>query len=441
MNKNIHKTSLKKLNNTRKEEYLGGTFGLLTYIILFYSQIGARIPSLGPFRVELIVGVIVILFAISKILTGKTKFKENKLNSAALFFVVAAFITLPFAAWKTYAFDTFMRFLKFFAIYLMIITAIDNEKKLKVFIYVYLACICLIFVEPFILSLQGKGFIYNNYMWRLAGVTGYFAHPNQLGGMTAANLCFFYYLIKYQKSKVLKIAYVALIIVGLWVIMLTQSRTGFIGVMACGFFIWIFSKNKFVSLIMIIFCFVLIWNFAPQETKNRFISFRDTDEVITGTYTERQSGSMAARWTLMKHAWTVFIENPVIGVGLNCFQVVSLRKWGEWIPPHNTYLQALAEMGIIGFIAFFSVIIMTFKNLNEAKKIIRELGENNHFLTCMISATSIYLFVRLVVSFFGIELYDNYWWLAGGLSLVLLRIARNKMTAQVTPADEPKNIE
>ena len=441
MNKNIEKTSLKKLNNTRKEEYLGGTYGLLLYIIIFYSQIGSRIPSLGFFRIELIVGAILILFAISKIITGETKFKENRLNTAALFFLLAAFITIPFAAWRTLAFETFIRFLKFFAIYLMIITAINNEKKLKVFIYIYLGLICLIFVEPFLLSLQGKGYVFNNHMWRLAGVTGYFAHPNQLGGVTSANLPFFYFLMKYEKSKVLKIVYLALIIVSLWVVMLTQSRTGFIGVFAAGFFIWIFSKNKFVSLIIIILCFVLMWHFAPQETKDRFSSFRDTDEVITGTYTEREAGSMAARWTLMKHGWTVFVEQPIIGVGLDNFKVLSLRRWGHWIPPHNTYLQALAEMGIIGFIAFFSVIIASFKNLNETKRIISEINDENSFLHYTIMAVTVYLLVRLVVSFFGIELYDNYWWVAGGLSLVLLRIARNKMAPEVTPADGPKNIE
>jgi hypothetical protein len=42
----------------------------------------------------------------------------------------------------------------------------------------------------------------------------------------------------------------------------------------------------------------------------------------------------------------------------------------------------------------------------------------------MISAVIVYLLTRLAVSLFGQDLYGNYWWVAAGLSVVILRIIK-----------------
>jgi O-antigen ligase len=244
--------------------------------------------------------------------------------------------------------------------------------------------------------------------------------------MTAESLPFLFYFMKYHNSKIIKSIFIVFIIIAIRVVMLTQSRTGFMGVIFFIFFVWLFSNKKILSLFLIIFASIIIWNFAPQETKDRFLTFRNTSAVISGDMGMEEAGSMAARWTLTKNAFIVFTENPMIGVGLDNFKVVSLRRWNRWIPPHNTYVQALAEMGIIGLTAFLWVLILTFKNLKESRKLLTSLDEENRFLDHMISAIQVCLLIRIVVSTFGIELYDNYWWLTGGLSVVILRIVKLK---------------
>jgi O-antigen ligase len=405
-------------------------YGLILYTMVFYSQIAARFPFLAPFRIEFLIGACLVFVSFVQILNGTVSFKENKLNLAALLFLSVALLTIPFAVVKTRALNTFISLFKFFAIYLMIITTIDNEDKLKNFIYVYLIMICLLFVQPFLLSLQGKGFIYNNHMMRLAGATGYFGHPNQLGAITAANLPFFYYWMKYTKSTIGKLTALSLLIISIRVIMLTQSRTAFVGLTIFVFYIWLTSRKKLLSFFAIILSCITIWNFAPQETKERFLTLANLSNVVTYDRSEftkedhSKYGSMASRWILIKRALIVFSENPVLGVGLDCFASVNGRRWGLWFPPHSTYVQALAEMGLLGFIAFFYVIILTFKNLNIARRTIANWKEQNTFISYIVDSLTAYLLVRLAVSFFGIELYANYWWLAGGLSLVILRVIK-----------------
>ena len=267
-------------------------------------------------------------------------------------------------------------------------------------------------------------------MWRLAGVTGLFAHPNGLGMITSANLPFYYYLMRYENSKAIKAVCFVLILIGLRVIMLTQSRTAFLGVITFGLLLWLFSKKKLVGLLAIISCFAILWQFAPQQTKDRFLTLREAGRVMSEgriTFSDEESallGSMASRWELTERALIAFKENPIIGLGMDCFAPFNGRRWGMWFPPHNTYAQALAEMGIIGFFALSLVVIFTVQNIRQAQKIIIEMRKQDSFLFRMLSALIMYYFIYLVVSLFGIELYSNFWWLAGGLSIVILRIIK-----------------
>lgn len=402
-------------------------YGLLIYTMMFYSQFAGRYPFLAPLRLEFFLGIALIIYAFSQILTGKISFNENLMNFAALLFISVAFVTIPFAYVKLNALNASYDLLKFFAIYLMIISTINNEKKLKIFVYVYQAMIVLIFFEPFIQSLQGKGFVWNNGMWRLRGVTNYFGHPNQLGGMTAANLPFLFYLLKYQRSKIWKIVYFILIIASLRVIMLTQSRTAFVGVMAFAFFVWLFSKKKVISLIAISIIMIVTWHVSPPETRDRFLTLGMADRVVTGRADHDEAGSMYSRWVLIQRGFEAFKENPILGLGLNCYMSFNGHRYGYFFPPHNTYIQALSEMGLVGTLAFLLVLIFTLRNLIKSKKRLNFLPERNEFLETMIIIVMVYLLVRMIVSMFGQELYDNYWWISAGLSVVILRIVNQKI--------------
>jgi hypothetical protein len=82
----------------------------------------------------------------------------------------------------------------------------------------------------------------------------------------------------------------------------------------------------------------------------------------------------------------------------------------------------LAEMGVVGTSLFVWVVFLTLRNLLESRKELAAMGEEESFLFAMGSAVLTYYVCYLTVSIFGIELYANFWWLAGGISVVLLRL-------------------
>ncbi len=67
-----------------------------------------------------------------------------------------------------------------------------------------------------------------------------------------------------------------------------------------------------------------------------------------------------------KSAFKMFVENPILGVGVKNFRKncdrFSDNKYGCSTHPHNTYIQLLSETGIVGFcFVFFLFLILTTK--------------------------------------------------------------------------------
>ena len=413
------------LPHKEKNKYL--YYCLLAYTIIFYSQIGGRIPVLGTIRIELLVGSIILILIFFKVNNGTIKIKKNQINLAATFFLAACFITIPFAYYKTYSFEIFIRLLKFFSIYLMIIFGIDNEKQLKGFIWIYIFMIAYIFTESFFYAIQGLHIRYNSGAMRLFGPPGLFGHPNSLGGLTAANLPFFYFLFKYEKSWIRKLLLLALMAIAICVIMYTNSRTAFVGFVCFIPLVWLFSKNKFVATVIILLSCFLLWQFAPPETKQRFLTLKKTEQYISGQGDNQDA--MGNRILLIKNSLKIFLEYPLTGVGVGNFITISGLRYNVWLPTHNLYTQALAETGIVGSLSFLFLIVFIIKNLNKAKKLIKIKKLHESFLYYMIIATKFFLILRLTVGLFGDDLYENYWWMAGGLSVVMLHLLKYHTTA------------
>lgn len=83
--------------------------------------------------------------------------------------------------------------------------------------------------------------------------------------------------------------------------------------------------------------------------------------------------TIEGRTTMSLAALLLFLQHPLIGVGLTNYQVL-MSNVVDWIydagnAAHNTYLQILSENGIIGFLLFFGPLFYLFyRNLKRAKE-------------------------------------------------------------------------
>jgi putative inorganic carbon (HCO3(-)) transporter len=85
--------------------------------------------------------------------------------------------------------------------------------------------------------------------------------------------------------------------------------------------------------------------------------------VISARLLEDDKGSAESRIPLMKLAFRIIEDNPVLGVGANNFSVVMDRyltsdfREGWLFTVHNKYLLVLSETGIVGLIAFLAFLV------------------------------------------------------------------------------------
>lgn len=76
----------------------------------------------------------------------------------------------------------------------------------------------------------------------------------------------------------------------------------------------------------------------------------------------RVDGSTRTRFGLINDAWTIFKENPLLGVGLGSFREVT--KFNVYA--HNNFMELLASLGIVGFLFFYWLpIYLIFKIKNS----------------------------------------------------------------------------
>jgi putative inorganic carbon (HCO3(-)) transporter len=85
--------------------------------------------------------------------------------------------------------------------------------------------------------------------------------------------------------------------------------------------------------------------------------------VISARLLEDDKGSAESRIPLMKLAFRIIEDNPVLGVGANNFSVVMDRyltsdfREGWLFTVHNKYLLVLSETGIVGLLAFLAFLV------------------------------------------------------------------------------------
>jgi O-antigen ligase len=82
-------------------------------------------------------------------------------------------------------------------------------------------------------------------------------------------------------------------------------------------------------------------------------------ERISGTPEALREGNLNYRQVIWSAGWKVFYENPIIGIGARGFRYSTEEYLFAVRAPHNAFLSVLVDTGIIGFIIFISIFIIT----------------------------------------------------------------------------------
>ncbi len=216
---------------------------------------------------------------------------------------------------------------------------------------------------------------------------GTFSNPNDLAGLCILQWAICLGLLETEQKRWFKLMNLAAVALLPLIVVLTQSRGAFVALVAFGVLVvklnWQKVKKRLPVIVAgAVLIFILSPGAAFERLTSMSLSTQDIGYIDPATiHVDR--GSAAQRWMIWKIGATIFIENPITGVGIGAYNlshgVVAVRPefLGQAIgkrDTHSTYLNLLAEMGIVGFIFFGMILYVTISSSYRA----RQLAKKTH---------------------------------------------------------------
>jgi len=288
---------------------------------------------------------------------------------------------------------------------------------------------------------------------RLHGAVTIYRHPNSLGGLAMGAVPFVAFLLPVWRAWYERVALLALLGTSLVCVLYTGSRTAYVAFLAFLLYWWLVSRRKLTWLLAAVAIGAVAIAVIPQEYKERFLSIGGGREV--------EGHSRELRLEILRDAFTIFLENPG-GVGVASFPAVRLQRFGRVQDTHNLYLEVATNLGVQGLLAFCFLVVAMLSAYRRAQRLfvaqrqrlapllaarglppaLRRAAERHvddlRFLTALCLAAGGFIYVRLALGLFGMDLYEVYWWFGAGLAIALLNltIATERNTARLLAAAE-----
>ena len=188
-----------------------------------------------------------------------------------------------------------------------------------------------------------------------------------------------YVFFKTKKKK--KYVYFCLSIILLLALLFNTKRTALFGVLG-GFVIvyMIFEKkrDKYFRIVLIGLCVLVAFMIAISLVPSLSVVYDRLAFIFDGS----QDKNLNSRFALWEQSWDAFKNSPFIGNG---WRWVKHSLFSDNRDVHNTFLQLLAENGIIGAFPFFMFFIIQYR---RALKLVRSVKDNIDIIPSEVAVTS-----------------------------------------------------
>ncbi|MBQ9314239.1 MAG: O-antigen ligase family protein [Clostridia bacterium] len=365
------------------------------------------IPKRNP------INTIILVFATIIAVSSGTFIYDNGIRYFLLFFMLL-FLLVPTNKNKvSYKKNTMILFYTLFSIHTMIsvIYSVDKINTLK-YSFIYLSCLVFAnksfdenqygklfkYIEFFIIIFACSiliSAIFKDLMPQLYFLTSKTAEEIERDISTGAfaglagdraeaallmlvgiSLCWGQFCSKTKKTSIIVLKMILVYLA----LFLTSKRTLFV----CSLIIpvlalLLFSKGKRkVTLIILVIIGAIVFGYLMNNVpvfQNIIVRLNKIDDLET----------MNGRSKLWTVSLNMLKTKPIFGYGFNTFNKVA-NEWGvryggslgaEWIyQGHNSYLQILGELGVIGFMLYLGIFISFFYQVFKIHKRKEELTKN-----------------------------------------------------------------
>ena len=381
--------------NSVKEKFIFYHFPAILFSLIPFFLIT------GPFLSDVSVSLISLLFLIYCVKEKNFSYFKNKYFYFFLMFW--GYLVLN-SLINNFNIDSFGRSLVYgrHGIFVIAIVALLNsdDKFIKFFFYCIFICFTALILDGFYQYFAGE----NILGWKTSSRTSSFFGDEKILGSYLSRLWPIFFglsiFIFKQKDKLFFLL-ILIFILSEALIFLSGDRSAFFNINLSAIFVILFSqkllKLRLFTLLSSIFILIII-SFINPTAKERVFNQTINQMNLGG------NGQEAIHLFSKQHAhhyitaYRMFLDNKILGVGVKNFRnFCSDEKYQESqlscsTHPHNTYIQILAETGIIGFLFLLTVLFYFCKYVFQ-HLLLKFKGKYyfTDFEICVLSGIVIYL--------------------------------------------------
>ena len=433
---------VKDIGSVPNSQVAGGLFALYIYFLIdFFLHLSARIPGYGQIRPTLILVILIagLLFVQRERFTGRGKEPIFTAIFVLLGYIVVSvpLVEFPGSVVKNNLPD----FVK--AIVFLFFTAqiVDSEKRLKIFLLVFVGCQVFRVLEPLFLNITTGYWGSKTYLGveegfasRLGGAPADVINPNGLGFVLVTAIPFLHYLMFTGRWKA-KLLYLALMPCLLYALILTMSRGALLALFVVAWMVFKESSHKLMLIVVAIAIAMGGWGVMNSAQKDRYISLVSSDAG--------QSKGVDGRFNLIIHEFQLGFERPIVGHGLGTTAESKFHSWGRRQASHNMYGELVIELGLIGAVIFLVFIARIYQRFRQNSELLQASPTDDGSLVFYSNLNRALIAVFWMYALYSLNYYglsQYYWYLLGGLAVAFGRTLESKVKAlepqeaDVTPA-------
>jgi probable O-glycosylation ligase (exosortase A-associated) len=291
--------------------------------------------------------------------------EKRPLRLPSVVYWTIAFLGWAFVGWTTTSYpdivwDRLIEFSKIVGVMFVAVNVLTTRARLRFFLLAFLGYFALYPVRGALITyFSYGGGVGGRAAWNYA-----YENPNDLAGMCLLVFSLSVGMLVTDRRLWIRACALAGAVVLPLVILLTQSRGAFIALLAVGAVVlkghWRQGKMLLWGGLAVVFLAFI----APDSVWQRLGTIRDVTNEENAAQANDE-GSARQRLEIWKVATTIFVENPVTGVGLGAYgkehyitaqrPVFNPTAQGAR-DTHSTYLNLLAETGLPGLLFFLAVV-------------------------------------------------------------------------------------
>lgn len=355
----------------------------------------------GPFFSDLSVSLISLLFFLYCFIKKNFLFFKNKFFYFFLVFWIYLLINSLFNNFNYENFGSTLVYIRH-GVFVMAVVALLNveDKFIKYFFYCIFTCFTILILDGFY-----QYFIGNNiFGWTNSSRTSSFFGEEKILGSYISRLWPIFFglaiLICNKKDKIFKL-FILIIILSYVLVFLSGERSAFFNINLSAILLIIFSQKFFklrlFSLLSGIIILVII-SFINPTAKERLFDQTINQMKVDDDKSEQIYIFSKQHTHHYITAYKMFLDHKILGVGIKNFRnfcdndKYKTSNLSCSTHPHNTYIQILAETGIIGF-SFLLIALFYFCKYLYHHFILK--FKNNYYFSdfeiCVLSGIAIYL--------------------------------------------------